>query len=49
LFLLAEFELLVPGTFLLVDHALPRAIDKGAVGQLVVEGEDRPDIIRAID
>ncbi|HSE34802.1 MAG TPA: multicopper oxidase domain-containing protein [Candidatus Paceibacterota bacterium] len=43
----AEWKQEVPGTFLLVDHALVRAIDRGAAGQLVVEGEPRPDIIRA--
>lgn len=45
---MAEMRLEVPGTFLLVDHVLPRAIDKGAVGQMVVEGTDRPDIFRAV-
>jgi nitrite reductase (NO-forming) len=43
-----EMKLEVPGKFLLVDHALPRAVDKGALGELVVEGADRPDIIRTI-
>jgi nitrite reductase (NO-forming) len=38
----------VPGKFLLVDHALPRAVDKGALGELVVEGADRPDIIHVV-
>lgn len=46
--IMTEFETLVPGTLLLVDHVLPRAIDKGAVGQLVVEGEPRPDIFRGL-
>lgn len=44
-----EMKMEVPGKFLLVDHALPRAIDKGAVGELVVSGEDRPDIIHAVE
>lgn len=44
-----EMKMEVPGKFLIVDHALPRAIDKGAVGEIVVEGADRPDIIRAIE
>ncbi|HET7701050.1 MAG TPA: copper-containing nitrite reductase [Candidatus Limnocylindria bacterium] len=35
---MVEFTLDVPGTYLLVDHALPRAINKGAVAQLVVTG-----------
>lgn len=46
--IMTEMKLEVPGTFLLVDHALPRAIDKGAVGQMVVEGPDRPDIFRGL-
>jgi hypothetical protein len=38
-----EFETLVPGTYLLVDHAISRAFMKGALGQLVVSrpGERR--------
>lgn len=46
--MMTEFETLVPGKFLLVDHALPRAVDKGAIGELVVEGAEQPDIFRAI-
>lgn len=44
-----EMKMEVPGKFLLVDHALPRAIDKGAVGEIVVEGAERPDIIRVVE
>ena len=36
---IVEFQLNVPGTYLLVDHALPRAIDKGAAAQVVVTGD----------
>jgi len=43
-----EMKMEVPGKFLLVDHALPRAIDKGALGELVVEGAARPDIIHEV-
>ena len=35
---IVEFTLQVPGTYTLVDHALARAIDKGAVAQVVVTG-----------
>lgn len=35
----AEFALEVPGSFLLVDHALAR-VDKGAWGKLIVSGEE---------
>lgn len=44
-----EMTMEVPGKFLIVDHALPRAIDKGAVGEIIVEGAERPDIIHAIE
>jgi nitrite reductase (NO-forming) len=39
-----EFKLDVPGTYTLVDHALSRAIDKGAVAQIVVEGNANPEV-----
>lgn len=38
----------VPETIVLVDHALARAFDKGAVGQIVVEGDENPEIYEAI-
>jgi len=38
-----EFDLEVPGTYTLVDHAIFR-IEKGAVGYLYVEGAPRHDI-----
>jgi nitrite reductase (NO-forming) len=34
-----EFKLDVPGTFNMVDHAIFRAFNKGAVGQLVATGD----------
>ena len=46
---IVEFKLEVPGKYLLVDHSLPRAIDKGALGELVVEGEERPEIFKKVD
>jgi nitrite reductase (NO-forming) len=37
-----EFQVNVPGTFILVDHSLTRAFNKGALGMLKVSGpEDR--------
>lgn len=45
---IVEFRVEVPGRFLLVDHSLSRALDKGALGSLVVSGDDRPDIFRAL-
>ena len=41
---MVEFTLNVPGTYLLVDHALPRAIDKGAAAQIVVTGANDTSI-----
>lgn len=38
----------VPSTIILVDHALTRAFDKGAIGQVVVTGEPNPEIFEAI-
>lgn len=37
---LVEFKVNVPGTFILVDHSLTRAFNKGAIGQLKVTGEE---------
>ena len=40
-----DFRVQVPGTYVLVDHALSRAA-RGLVGQLVVEGEEQPEIFK---
>jgi nitrite reductase (NO-forming) len=37
---IVEFKVEVPGTYILVDHALFRAFNKGAIGMLKVEGPD---------
>ena len=37
----------VPQTIVLVDHALARAFDKGAIGQVVVTGDPNPEIFEA--
>ena len=37
---LVEFALQVPGTFVLVDHSLIRAFNKGALGMLKVDGPE---------
>jgi nitrite reductase (NO-forming) len=39
-----EFTAEVPGKYLLVDHSLTRAIDKGALAELIIEGADRPEL-----
>lgn len=36
---IVEFRVDVPGTFILVDHSIFRAFNKGALGMLKVEGE----------
>jgi nitrite reductase (NO-forming) len=37
---IAEFKVDVPGTFILVDHSLSRAFNKGALGMLKVTGPE---------
>jgi nitrite reductase (NO-forming) len=39
-----EFHTEVPGTYVLVDHSIFRAFNKGALAMLEVTGEERPDI-----
>jgi len=41
---IVEFTIQVPGNLILVDHSIFRAIDKGAVGIIAVEGPAAPDI-----
>jgi nitrite reductase (NO-forming) len=41
---IVEFTARVPGEYAMVDHSIFRAFNKGAVGQLVVEGADRPEL-----
>jgi nitrite reductase (NO-forming) len=41
---IVDFTVEVPGTYILVDHALFRAFNKGAVGKLRVEGPPRHDL-----
>lgn len=38
----------VPQTVLLVDHSLSRAFDKGALGEIVIEGPENMEIFEAI-
>ena len=47
--IMTEFKLEVPGKYLLVDHSLSRAIDKGALGEIIVEGSDQPNIFRKVE
>jgi plastocyanin len=38
----------VPSTIVLVDHALARAVDKGAIGQIVITGDANAEIFEDI-
>ncbi len=46
---MVEFKTDVPGTFLLVDHAIFRAFNKGAIGQLKVVGPENTAIYRSVE
>jgi len=37
---MTEFQVEVPGTFIIVDHSIFRAFNKGALGMLKVDGDD---------
>jgi nitrite reductase (NO-forming) len=39
----------IPGVLRLVDHNLTRAVDRGAIGEVIVTGEDRADLIKSIE
>jgi len=41
---IVEFTLQVPGTYILVDHSIFRAFNKGAVGMLKVEGPENAQV-----
>ncbi|MDT8412291.1 MAG: copper-containing nitrite reductase [Vicingaceae bacterium] len=41
---IVEFKVEVPGTFILVDHSIFRAFNKGALGMLKVNGEENKKV-----
>lgn len=43
-----EFTAEVPGQYMLVDHSLTRAFDKGALAELIIEGTDQPALYQPI-
>ncbi len=45
---IVDFKVDVPGTFILVDHAIFRAFNKGALGMLKVKGENHLDIYSGV-
>ena len=40
-----EFKVDIPGSYTVVDHSIFRAFNKGALGQLKVEGDENPEIM----
>jgi nitrite reductase (NO-forming) len=45
---IVEMKMEVPGRFLLVDHSITRAMDKGALGVIEVTGAEQPQIFRVL-
>jgi nitrite reductase (NO-forming) len=45
---IVEIKVQVPGTFLLVDHSIVRAMEKGALGMLAVSGPEQPGIFKTL-
>lgn len=41
---IVEFKTQVPGTFIMVDHSITRAFNKGALGMIKVSGDKVPEI-----
>jgi nitrite reductase (NO-forming) len=44
-----ELDALVPSTIVLVDHALVRTFYKGALGTIVIEGPENPEVFGRIE
>ena len=45
---IVELQVQVPGRFLLVDHSIVRAMDKGALGMLEVTGAEQPGVFKTL-
>ena len=45
----AEYTFKYPGLYLLVNHKLISATEKGQAVQIMVEGEENPDIMTVIE
>ncbi len=45
---IVEFRVDVPGTYMLVDHSIGRAIDKGALGSIEVTGPENPAVFKPL-
>lgn len=44
-----EVDALVPSTMILVDHALVRTFYKGAIGTIVVSGDEQPELFGVLE
>ncbi len=45
---IVEIKVQVPGNFLLVDHSIVRAMEKGALGVLAVAGAEQPGVFKTL-
>src|SRR4029453_18064286 len=45
---IVEMRVQVPGRYLLVDHSIVRAMEKGALGMLEVAGSEQPESFRVL-
>jgi len=45
---IVEMKVQVPGRFLMVDHSIVRAMEKGALGVLEVAGAEQPKVFRVL-
>jgi nitrite reductase (NO-forming) len=45
---IVEMKVQVPGRFLLVDHSIVRAMEKGALGMLAVTGAEQPGVFKTL-
>lgn len=45
---IVEFKVDVPGNYILVDHSIVRAFDKGAIGMIEVTGPEAPTIFKPL-
>lgn len=44
---IVEFKATVPGEYVIVDHAIFRAFNKGALGKIKVNGNDNPKVFKS--
>ena len=45
---IVEMTMQVPGRFLLVDHSIVRAMEKGVIGVIEVSGDEQPGIFKVL-